>query len=297
MASLATRASLVRFPTQLGELGQARGILLQLTAVIFFALMGAVAKAMGEGYGTAQVVFFRCWPALIPLLLYLPSQGGFSALKTKRPQLQTFRSIAGVIAMLCGFYALSQMAYADYVSLSYSAPLFGTIFAIILLREQVGWRRISAIAVGFIGILLVVGPSSETFQPVAIFGLATAVIYGMVMVDAEASGLSPDADGHELLLHHDLSGGQRRACDPRLEDTDAGGFLLAEPDRNPRRHRPASDDRGLPACADLGDRALRLHGHGLGHHHRFHCLRSVPDRPGFDRHRRDLRLQPLHPAP
>ncbi len=190
MASLATRASLVRFPAQAGEFGQARGILLQLTAVVFFALMGATAKAMGEGYGTAQVVFFRCWPALIPLLLYLPSQGGFSALKTKRPQLQAFRSIAGVIAMLCGFYALSQMAYADYVSLSYSAPLFGTIFAIILLREQVGWRRISAIAVGFVGILLVVGPSSDTFQPVAIFGLATAVIYGMVMVAMRKLGSS-----------------------------------------------------------------------------------------------------------
>ncbi|MDF1793929.1 MAG: DMT family transporter [Thalassobaculaceae bacterium] len=161
---------------------QVRGIVMQLIAVAGFSMMGMLIKLLDGRYPTSEVILFRCWPALIPLLFYLPMQGGLSALKTRRPFWHLVRTGAGLASMFVGFYALSQMAMADYVAISFTAPLFGTLLSIPLLGERVGVWRLGAVAVGFSGAVFTLGPLSGTLDPVALFALGSAFGYGIAMI-------------------------------------------------------------------------------------------------------------------
>jgi drug/metabolite transporter (DMT)-like permease len=158
------------------------GIACQLTAVLLFTCMASLIKALGGQYSTAQIVFFRSLPALIPLLLYLPSQGGWSALHTRRPAMQALRSVAGIASMFAGFHAIAHMTFADYVAISFTAPLFGTLLSIPLLGERVGVWRFGACCVGFSGILIMVGPSGAPFDLYTVLAIVSAFLYGLVMI-------------------------------------------------------------------------------------------------------------------
>ena len=158
------------------------GIAYQLFAVLVFTCMSSLIKSFGSDYATAEIVFFRSLPALIPLLLYLPSQGGWSALRTRHPVLQAVRAIAGLASMFCGFHAIAYMTLADYVAISFTAPLFGTLLSIPLLGERVGWQRLAACLVGFSGIVIMVGPAGAGVDVYAAFAVASAFLYGVVMI-------------------------------------------------------------------------------------------------------------------
>ena len=160
------------------------GIACQLAAVFMFTCMSSMIKSLGAHYPTSEIIFFRSLPALVPLLLFLPSQGGWRALKTRAPLLQALRTLAGAASMFCGFYAISQLLLADYVALSFTAPLFGTLLSIPFLRETVGWRRLGACLVGFMGVLIMLAPTGDSVEVglPALLAIASAFLYGLVMV-------------------------------------------------------------------------------------------------------------------
>ncbi|UUX48263.1 DMT family transporter [Nisaea acidiphila] len=162
--------------------GYGRGIACQLTAIFLFSIMGVLVKGLGDAYPTSQIIFFRSLPALIPLMLYLPNQGGWRALLTKRPDLQFLRASIGVVSMFVGFYALANMDFASYVTISYSAPLFGTLLAIPFLGEKVGIRRVTAVLIGFSGVVLAAAPDDSGISLYALLALAAAFAYGCIMV-------------------------------------------------------------------------------------------------------------------
>ncbi len=158
------------------------GIACHLFAVALFTAMSSLIKVLGDSYPTEQIVFFRSAPALIPVLLYLPFQGGWSALRTRRPALQSIRAAAGLASQYTAFYAVAHMALADYVALSFTAPLFGTLLSIPLLAERVGIWRLGACLVGFSGILIMVAPGGGSYDHNAIVAVVSAFLYGLVMV-------------------------------------------------------------------------------------------------------------------
>lgn len=174
MAALTAEAS----PTA----GYGRGIAMQVLAVALFASMGMVIKLLDGRYPTSQIILFRCAPALIPLILYLPIQGGWSALKTRRPGWHLVRTVAGIGSMYVGFYAIARMAFADYVAISFTAPLFGTLLSIPFLGERVGVWRLGAVGLGFVGALLTVGPVAGDLDPMALFAVGSAFGYGVAMI-------------------------------------------------------------------------------------------------------------------
>lgn len=167
--------------------GYGRGIAMQVIAVAMFASMGMVIKLLDGRYPTSQIILFRCAPALIPLILYLPLQGGWTALKTRRPMWHAVRSVAGILSMYVGFYALGRMAFADYVAISFTAPLFGTLLSIPFLGERVGIWRLGAVGLGFAGALLTAGPIGSLFgvgefDPMVLFAVGSAFGYGIAMI-------------------------------------------------------------------------------------------------------------------
>ena len=153
-----------------------------LLSILLFSLMDASVKWLGAIYPTAQIMFFRCSVALVPVLVIVALRGGFGILRTTQKKLHLLRSIMGVGAMGFAFYAFSLMPLAEAVSILHTAPLFMTALSVILLRETVGIRRWSAVILGFSGMLLVVRPGSGMLESGSLYMLTAAFLIGCTTI-------------------------------------------------------------------------------------------------------------------
>lgn len=148
-----------------------RGALWVLLAATLFAGMGTLVKLLGDRFDSFQLAFFR---ALFGFLAILPfvARMGFAKLRTKRPGLHFLRGIGGAAAMLCGFYAITHLTFADAVSLSYARALFLIPLAVVFLGETVRARRWTATGIGFLGVIIMMRPTGaiELATFVAILG-------------------------------------------------------------------------------------------------------------------------------
>ncbi len=137
--------------------------LLALFACLCFAGLGASAKHLTQDLHGFVVTFWRNFFGFAFMLPWL-IRHGLGGLRTHRFPVYLFRSGMSVVSMLCGFTALAYLPLADATSLSFTAPLFATILAAIILKERVRIRRWSATFVGFIGVLVVTRPSLADFN-------------------------------------------------------------------------------------------------------------------------------------
>ena len=126
-------------------------------SVCAFSLMGVIVK-WSEAYPVGQVLFFRGFFGIIPILFLIPKDRFLDFYKTSRPFLHFKRCLAGLIALISIFIALRNLPLATVVSISFAAPIFTTIFSIFLLNEKVGFYRRLAVLVGFIGIVVISEP-------------------------------------------------------------------------------------------------------------------------------------------
>lgn len=156
-----------------------RGILLFVMAVFCFAVMDTLIKYVSGSYGTWQIMFFRAFFALAPLAVLIARSGGVAALRTARPQSHILRSLVGVVAVFCFFHAFGHMPLADVYAISFAAPLIITALSVPLLKEHVGWRRWTAVAVGFAGVLIMLRPGAGVIGWTALVALAGTVCYAL----------------------------------------------------------------------------------------------------------------------
>jgi drug/metabolite transporter (DMT)-like permease len=168
----------------------ARGILFILVAVLLFAGMDALVKLAAARHPVGQIVFFRNLFAFLPLLFFIRRAGGLPALRTRRLRQHVLRSLAGVASMACTFLAFSLLPLADAVALCLSAPIFLTALSVPLLGERVGWRRWSAVVVGFLGILVMTRPGSGVFELGAALAVAAALLYALAMIQVNRMAAS-----------------------------------------------------------------------------------------------------------
>lgn len=158
-----------------------KGVVLKILSALCATLMLACVKGLDGAIPTGQVVFFRSFIALFPLLLWLNHQGNVRAsLKTKNIFGHLIRGFSGTGGMFFNYLALAYISLADATALSYAAPLFTVIMAALLLKEQVRLYRWIAVIVGFSGILIMlVGPLSHsvtTATTAASFGVIFALL-------------------------------------------------------------------------------------------------------------------------
>ncbi|MCB9948258.1 MAG: DMT family transporter [Rhodospirillaceae bacterium] len=152
----------------------ARGALWVIAASAGFSAMAALVKVLGQSLDSFQIAFFRCLVGLAvlsPLLL----RSGLSTLRTTRPVLHLGRAAAGMTAMFCGFYAFTHLPLATATAITFTKPLFMIVVAVLFLGEVVRWRRWTATAVGFCGVLVMVRPGVGTFEPAMLVSLAQAL--------------------------------------------------------------------------------------------------------------------------
>jgi len=134
------------------------GIYARITALVLFSTMDAMVKWLGDAYGPFQMMLFRSTLALVPLYLFYRSAGGLRLVRSNRPLLQVARIATGFGSLLGFFYVLPRMPLVDAYAISFAAPLFMVGLAAPVLNEVAGWRRWSAVVVGFVGVLIMLEP-------------------------------------------------------------------------------------------------------------------------------------------
>ena len=132
-------------------------------SVCAFSLMDVLVK-WSDAYPVGQVLFFRGFCGIIPILFLIPRNRFLDFYKTTRPLLHFKRCLSGLIALVAIFIALRNLPLATVVSITFAAPIFTTIFSIFLLKEKVGLYRWLAVLVGFVGIIVITEPGFSSLN-------------------------------------------------------------------------------------------------------------------------------------
>ncbi|HTB38480.1 MAG TPA: DMT family transporter, partial [Reyranella sp.] len=158
------------------------GIYARVSALALFSTMDAMVKWLGETYGPFQMMLFRSTLALIPLYFLFRNAGGIRLVHSSRPLLQAMRIATGFGSLLGFFYVFPRMPLVDAYAISYAAPLFMVGLAAPILGEVVGWRRWSAVAVGFIGVLIMLEPWNISIHWLSLVVLGATFCYSLSTV-------------------------------------------------------------------------------------------------------------------
>lgn len=156
------------------------GALLVVVAEFCMASMGALVKLLGETMPNEMAVFARNLAGLLVLLPVLLSHREFT-LKTECLHLHLLRSLAGLAAMYCFFYAIIHLPLADSMLLKMTAPLFMPIIAIVWLSEGITQWTVLALLVGFSGVWVILDPTGEINWAVLV-GIAGGLLAAVAKV-------------------------------------------------------------------------------------------------------------------
>jgi len=157
-------------------------IMVMLGSTFIFTCTSALSKWLIVTYPIGEVLFTRMFVPLIGLAIVILPQTGLAVFRTRRLKGHLLRGASQSCSQTFLMIAFSMMPLASAVAINFSAPIFATVASIIFLHEKVGLVRWSAILVGFLGVLIVTNPGSETFSVGALFALANAIMYGTVTV-------------------------------------------------------------------------------------------------------------------
>lgn len=152
-----------------------------LGAMILFSTMGVFIKLSSSQLHPLEVVFFRNFLALFFLIPWIFHQRA-TVFKSNRKKLYTLRAVFNVVGMAAGFTALTLIPLAEATALSFTAPLFATLGAVLILGEIVRQRRIIAIFFGFVGMLIILRPGIEAVSPGALLAIANAITIAITVL-------------------------------------------------------------------------------------------------------------------
>jgi len=158
-----------------------KGIILILIAMSLFSMQDALIKFIFEQSALYEIFFGRYLVAAIVLFIYLSFKGQKVSLKTHYPLLTFIRVLLHFIAFSTFFISITYMQLATANALFFSCPFFVSIFAKFFLKEFIGIRRWSAIAFGFMGVLIVLNPNFSNFEYKNLLPVLSALFYAASM--------------------------------------------------------------------------------------------------------------------
>ncbi len=169
--------------------GTSRGIVLMLLSTLAFSVMHALIRLVSEDLHPVQIAFFRNFFGLVAILpWYL--RYGLAPLRTRRLGLHVLRAAVNVGAMFAYFMALSMTPIAQVTALGFTAPIFATLLAVLLLGEVVRLRRWAAIACGFAGALVILRPGFAPLDPGSLLTLGSALLWALTLIVIRVLGRS-----------------------------------------------------------------------------------------------------------
>ncbi|QRM32918.1 DMT family transporter [Microvirga sp. VF16] len=159
-----------------------RGIALMLAALAFFSCSDAASKLLTAGLPALEVAWLRFCVFTLLMLATAAFTGQMQELRSKRPFLQALRALAVLGSSIFFIMGLAFLPMAEATAVSFISPMIVTALSIPILGETVGWRRWSAVAVGLIGVLVIVRPGVGAFDIAAIFPLLSAASWAVALV-------------------------------------------------------------------------------------------------------------------
>lgn len=164
------------------------GIIYLCSGILIFSLQDAVIKAVSGEYPLPQVVATRCFVSAPILIVMVHFEAGLGALVSREFWPLAGRAFLLLLAYTTYYMAFPALPLADAVALYLTVPLFTLALAPFLLGEAIGWRRITAVSVGFVGVIVMLRPGAGLFEPAALLSLFSALTYALAMLFARKLG-------------------------------------------------------------------------------------------------------------
>ena len=157
------------------------GIGLMLAGVVLFSFNDALGKYLVATYSVGQLMLLRAFVAIL-LVSPLIWRARAEFVKVPRPGLQLLRVALSAGEIAAFFAATIYLPLADVITFYMAAPIFVTALSALVLKEQVGWRRWSAVGIGFCGVLIALKPSAQTVSWPALIALSGSFAFAVLMV-------------------------------------------------------------------------------------------------------------------
>ena len=167
------------------------GIGLMLLSIFMFSFGDALGKFMVATYSVGQLLWLRACAALLVLLPMIWKQRA-EFTRLERPWLQLLRVTLSTLEVAAFFLATVYLPLADVITYYLAAPIFVTALSGLVLGEHVGWRRWTAILIGFCGVLIALRPSAQTVSWPAMIALGGSLSFAFLMLITRSLRATPD---------------------------------------------------------------------------------------------------------
>src|SRR5210317_1218203 len=154
------------------------GAIYMAISALSFSIMDVLVKFMSTTYPTGEIIFFRGFFGLIPIIFIIPRERYKNFFQTTKLALHLSRAIIGAIAMIGIYLGVKFLPLADAITITFAAP----VFAMIILKEQVRMYRWAAIIIGLIGVAVVLKPGTDMFTIYSLFPILFCVGFGIIAV-------------------------------------------------------------------------------------------------------------------
>ena len=177
------------------------GILLMVLGMLLIPGIDAIAKFLSDSVPPGQVAWSRFLFQSLYLLPFVLLGGGLRPGRDSGRDLgwQALRGMLIALATLFFFWGLKYLPLADAISIFFVEPLILTLLAAVILKEPVGWRRLGAVALGFVGALIVIRPSFQVFGWPAVLPLCAAGCFAFYLLLTRRLVRSGDAIAMQFL--------------------------------------------------------------------------------------------------
>ncbi len=162
--------------------GPLAGIGWMLAGIAIFSVNDALGKWLLLDYSVGELLLIRSAAALAFLVPFLQSTGVAAFVTAPQPALQIVRIVLSALEVAMFFWAVSYLPLADAVTFYLAGPIYVTALSVFVLGEKVGWRRWSAVLVGFVGVVLALRPSAASFTLPALIALGGSIFFAVLMV-------------------------------------------------------------------------------------------------------------------
>lgn len=160
----------------------ARGIATMLLGILLFAVNDTLGKWLVGTYAVGQLMLVRSVAGLCLMAPFIWRAGASAFTRAPRPGLQVLRAVLSVLEASLFFWALTALPLAEVMTYYMAGPIYVTALSALLLGERVGWRRWTAVGVGFAGVVLALHPSPGSLSLAAGCALLGSFLYACFMV-------------------------------------------------------------------------------------------------------------------
>jgi drug/metabolite transporter (DMT)-like permease len=165
---------------------------LMLLGMLLFSANDVLGKWLVGTYSPAQVILLRSLAALAVLMPFLMRDGIATLVRVERPGLHALRIVFSTADVFCFYIAVMYLPLANVMAFYLAAPIFVAAVSPFFLGERVGWRRWTAILVGFAGVLIALAPSRSSLEIPALLSLAGSLAFALMLVTTRAVGAASD---------------------------------------------------------------------------------------------------------